>query len=273
MTKVSIITRTKDRPLFLERAFHSVSSQKFKSFEWIIVNDGGDPIRIEEIALRASQAGIKTKLIHNSSSLGMEAASNVGIRASSGEYLLVHDDDDSLHSSFLKMTSNRLDCNPNAAGVISWTVEIMEVFNGSNIDIHYRRGFVFQLASLKFEDLIVQNKFPPISFLFRRRIYDEIGGFDENLQVLGDWDFNLKLIKLGSIDVIKRRLANYHIRRGVEGVAANTITRDKIKHESGLTEVRERHSEDRLNLDLSSYNKIRRTYDLKSRWLNFMKLL
>ena len=49
------------------------------------------------------------------------------------------------------------------------------------------------LQNVYLSDLAVENRFPPISFLFRRSVYDKIGGFDEELPVLGDWDFNLKV--------------------------------------------------------------------------------
>ena len=41
MTKVAVITRTKDRPIFLKRALLSVSSQTFSDYIHVVVNDGG----------------------------------------------------------------------------------------------------------------------------------------------------------------------------------------------------------------------------------------
>jgi glycosyltransferase involved in cell wall biosynthesis len=46
--KVAVITRTKDRPLLLERAIKSVHNQTFKDYVHIIINDGGDSIALEK---------------------------------------------------------------------------------------------------------------------------------------------------------------------------------------------------------------------------------
>ena len=43
---VAIITRTKDRPLFLARCIESILSQDFQNWTHIIVNDGGDPANV-----------------------------------------------------------------------------------------------------------------------------------------------------------------------------------------------------------------------------------
>ncbi|WP_363323715.1 glycosyltransferase, partial [Accumulibacter sp.] len=40
---VAVITRTKDRPLLLQRALESVSGQSLTDIQWVIVNDGGEP--------------------------------------------------------------------------------------------------------------------------------------------------------------------------------------------------------------------------------------
>ena len=73
--KVAVITRTKNRELLLNRALASVSSQTFRDFVWVIVNDGGERAPVEEIAGKASTSGIEVKVLHHEKSLGMEAAS------------------------------------------------------------------------------------------------------------------------------------------------------------------------------------------------------
>ena len=39
--KITVITRTKDRPRLLARAAKGLELQSYDSFEWLIVNDGG----------------------------------------------------------------------------------------------------------------------------------------------------------------------------------------------------------------------------------------
>ena len=49
---VAIVTRTKNRPLLLERALNSVLGQSFADWHQIVVNDGGDPAPVDALAER-----------------------------------------------------------------------------------------------------------------------------------------------------------------------------------------------------------------------------
>ena len=69
------------------------------------MNDGGDPAPVDSlIASRREAFGDRIRVIHNAASKGMEAASNVGLRAASGRYVVIHDDDDSWNPTFLEQT-------------------------------------------------------------------------------------------------------------------------------------------------------------------------
>ncbi len=70
-------------------------------------------------------------------------------------------------------------------------------------------------------EMVRMNQFPPIAFLFRRSAWEELGGFAEDLPVLGDWDFNLRFIEARDIGVIASPLARYHHRTLPAGVNAS----------------------------------------------------
>ena len=91
MRKVAIITRTKDRPILLRRAAESIAQQTFDEYVWVIVNDGGDREAVAEVASRFRED--RLMVIHNPEPVGMEAASNIGLRSSESEYVVIHDDD------------------------------------------------------------------------------------------------------------------------------------------------------------------------------------
>ncbi|MCK7514858.1 MAG: hypothetical protein MZV70_69885 [Desulfobacterales bacterium] len=60
--------------------------------------------------------------------------------------------------------------------------------------------------------MAIKNTFAPISFVYRKQAHDLIGYYNENLPVLGDWEFNLRFLQKFDIDVIPETLANYHLR-------------------------------------------------------------
>src|SRR5699024_9188192 len=103
--RVAIITRTKNRPVLLARAFASLLSQTYKNWHLYLVNDGGDRDPIERL-IEQYHSAFKGRITvkHHEHSLGMEAASNAGLKGAEGEYVIIHDDDDSWKPDFLATT-------------------------------------------------------------------------------------------------------------------------------------------------------------------------
>jgi glycosyltransferase involved in cell wall biosynthesis len=223
MPRVSIITRTKNRPLLLVRALASVGSQSFTDWEHLIVNDGGEPGPVD--ALVGDRA--RTRVIHNPHSLGMEAASNVGLRTATGELVIIHDDDDSWEREFLEATVGYLDehaSDPFAAGVITHALKVQERIDGNQVvklDVSPVNDWIETVTLYR---LAANNPFPPISFLYRRAVLEEIGYYREDLPVCGDWEFNLRFAARYEIGVVPRPLANYHQRVALQdGIHANSV--------------------------------------------------
>lgn len=234
MKKVAVITRTKNRPLLLQRAFESIKNQIYKDYVWVIVNDGGEISPVERIVLDASHSGMETVLIHTELSLGMEAASNKGISKSQSEYLIIHDDDDSWEPDFLNETVNYLDSKTGEryGGVVSHSYLVREVLEEDKCTIIEKSNYNQFLGEIYLADIARSNSFPPISFLYRRNIYDKVGGYNEALPVLGDWDFNLRFLLESDIAVFPKPMANYHQR--IQSVKnseyANTVVQGFDRH-------------------------------------------
>lgn len=232
--KVNIVTRTKDRGILLRRALDSVIGQTFDDWALVIVNDGGDRAHVDPLVEEhGSRLGKRVRVVHHERSLGMEVASNVGLRHAAGEYVVIHDDDDSWEPTFLSETTAFLARPPvrTMRGVITHCVKVDEEIDGDQ---------VIPLATAPFNDWIRQvslfrmasrNFFPPISFLYERRVLDEIGGYREDLPVLGDWDFNLRFLVRHDIGVLPRALARYHHRPPTDqSVFGNTILAGVDRH-------------------------------------------
>lgn len=218
---IDIITRTKDRPLLLERAARSVAGQTFRNIRWIVVNDGGDPEPVRHVLERSLVDPTRIVFRSHPESLGMEAASNAGIRASSSELIVIHDDDDSWEADFLEQSVTFLNQHKSLYdGVVCHSTHIEEVIAENRVLECGRRPFNSWLRNVQTAEMAAGNVFPPISFVFRRALWDRLGGFDETLPVLGDWDFNLRFLMEADIGVLPLPLANYH-HRSDEGEQGN----------------------------------------------------
>ncbi len=235
---VGIITRTKDRPVLLRRALESITNQSYEDWRLVIINDGGDPEAVDQLVSHYESAlRGRVSVIHNPSSLGMEAASNKGIRSIKTRYLTIHDDDDSWSPEFLTIAIAEIELIrrkfPQTAGVIALANMVYERVEGNLVSIHRtepywaseKRGFVM------LDEVLAGNQFAPIQFLFRYDAAESIGFFRADLPVLGDWDFNIRFMSRYDIAIIPQFLAFYHHRLTDQSGYGNSIHAGSSQHE------------------------------------------
>lgn len=230
---VAVITRTMDRPMFLERALHSVASQTLSDYVHVVVSDGGDISRTKEAIERSNCDHSRVVLIDGVANRGMEAASNLAINNCESDYIVIHDDDDSWEPDFLKKTVAFME-GPSGrlyGGVITKSTYCSEEVTPTGIEIHGRSPYHGWVENVHLMEMAIGNFFPPIAFLFRRSIWAKIGGYNESFPVLGDWDFNLRFLVEADIGVIAESLANYHHRdRGDVTTFGNSVIANRDKH-------------------------------------------
>ena len=234
--RVAVITRTKNRPALLRRAAQSVGDQSFTDIVWTVVNDGGDAGEVVEIMRAAPIDPRRMRLVSHEASQGMEAASNAGIGACDSDYVVIHDDDGSWCPGFLERTVAFLDSAEGAryGGVVTHSLYISEEIRGETVTEHESRPYNDWVRNVHLSEMACGNFFPPIAFVFRRKVLDRIGGYNEALPVLGDWFFNLEFLLEDDIAVLPEPLARYHHRdRGGATAAAyaNSVIGGVSKHE------------------------------------------
>lgn len=236
---VAILMRTKDRPVLLARALESVIQQTYSNWHLYLINDGGNVESVENlVANNSSYLDNKITIIHNSRSLGMEAASNCGFNIATEQFLVVHDDDDSWHPDFLMETVNYLRLNKNAVAVLTNCIVVHEEIKSDTIQELCHFDWSHWNDTIDIKMLLKGNITPPICLLIRMSAAKFIGKFNENLPVLGDWDYNLRLFRLGEIRTINKKLARYHHRPNANNMYANSVIGGKDKHQQYQVEYR-----------------------------------
>ncbi len=243
-SRVAVLMRTRDRPVLLARALASVLSQEHEDWHLVVVNDGGDPAPVDALVGRHDTgfAG-RVAVLHHPQSLGMEAASNAALaeaeRHGRFAHVAVHDDDDTWHPAFLRRTTGFLALAENAdkaAALTHWTV-VRERLQGDGVVEDGRDPAPFDASVVELGAMLARNRYPPISLLLRRAAVDAAGPFNAAMPVLGDWDYNLRVLLLGDIGVVPERLAFYHQRTASDGLPhyANT---DADRHAVGAASYR-----------------------------------
>ena len=209
---VLVVMRTRWRLHMLPRALRSVLSQTYPHWFLQIVNDGG-PAHLVDAEVGPYRHLLRGRLgiLHRDRQYGMEAATNAGIAAAPGEFIAIHDDDDTWSPDFLERMVQRLDATGRGAAV-SHSRIVREAWDGGDYVRQRIVEFGPSLNEITAADLASQNHFPPISFLFRRRVYEEVGPFHEGLPALGDWHFNRRVAAREPIDVHPDTLCSWHHR-------------------------------------------------------------
>ncbi len=211
-SKVTVVMRTRNRPLFLPRGIRSVLTQTMPDWHLVIVNDGG-PRSDVAAAIAPYEAALAGRLtvIHLPDHVGMEAASNRAIRERGDPFITIHDDDDSWDPCFLQMCLARLAATA-AAGVVTGSMLAFEQVDDGIIVDGPRQPFRPDITSITLAEMVRKNMFPPIAFVFARSEWDSLGGFRADLHVLGDWDFNIRFLRHRPIAFVPEPLAFWHRR-------------------------------------------------------------
>jgi polysaccharide pyruvyl transferase WcaK-like protein/glycosyltransferase involved in cell wall biosynthesis len=241
-SRVAVIIRTKNRGRLLGRALDSVLGQTFQDWRIVLVNDGGSREQVTQ-ALEPRLAHIAGRILRldNETSLGMEAASNLGIRAVDSDFITVHDDDDEWDPDFLATTVGHLEAHPEEGGVSVETEIVFERLTPEGREVEERVRMEPGMREITLVDLLHYNRFVPISFLFRRSVYDELGGFDEDLAVVGDWEFHLRFLVRHQIGLLRGRpLAFWNQRRSAVNHEANSVIAGLDEHHFYSLKVRDR---------------------------------
>ncbi len=87
---------------------------------------------------------------------------------------------------------------------------IEEKIEGDKIVKIGKRDFNSWLTEVDLARLLAGNMMPNLTFLFRREALDDVGGFNDELPVLGDWDFNIFILMSTDIAVLTKPLVYYH---------------------------------------------------------------
>jgi glycosyltransferase involved in cell wall biosynthesis len=225
--KVGIVVRTLGRPDHLSRALADIGAQRFADVSIVVVNDGGVAAQVDDVvSAHAGPSRAVVQVLHLPTTRGRAAAANAGIAALATEYVVLHDDDDYWDPGFLEATTTFLDGHPGHVGVVTRT-EIVEErpVGGGRFEVVRRRPFWGKMTSVSLLDALRSNHFVPISFLYRREVHEEIGGYREDLAVVEDWDFNLRLLSRYEVGLIGGSpLAFWTHRADAEGVAPTSMT-------------------------------------------------
>lgn len=201
--KVSIIMTSYNRPRYLFEAIQSVLNQTMKDWELIIVDDCSTNPQVMGVIRKAiADPRIRAfKVNYDINNISVEW--NLGIEQARGEYIALLDDDNRKLPDFCLKMSEYLDTHPNKDAVACFMKMIDKEGDPT--------GHIFDSPTKMTKENILERNFVDSgSMMWRRKIMDRIGWFDERLKTTEDWDFVIRLVyESKGFGIIRTPLSEY----------------------------------------------------------------
>jgi hypothetical protein len=178
---VSIIMPSWNRAFTIGEAIQSALEQSYKNWELIICDDASDD-RTSEVVRGFDDPRIRYMKFLKSNGAG---ARNKGLARARGEYIAYLDSDNIWHPLFLDMMLRRLMANPGCC--MAYSAFLDTEITGARVHLHGIARSPFRPVSLSSKNFMDLN-----SIVHHRRVYDLMGGFDNDLPRLQDWDLSLR---------------------------------------------------------------------------------
>ena len=199
---ISVIVNYHNGEKYLERCIKSIISQEYKNFE-IIVWDNASTDNSKKIIEKFKER--KIRYFRHPIKENLYKARNRAIEKSSGQLIAFLDSDDWWEENYLS-SREKYFRDPNID------------FFYSNTNIFYekkRKKKLYRNFSLPdgkiFSDL-VKDYFIIISgTIFKKELFEKYGKFNEDYNILGDYDFIMKISKYCNAHVNNLPLLNYRV--------------------------------------------------------------
>jgi len=181
--RVSVIIPTYNRAALVTEALASVLAQTWPDFEVLVVDDGSTDATLSALASFPGQVMVLTRQERG----GVSAARNLGAAAAAGDWLAFLDSDDLWLPEKLSRQVAYMQAHPELC--ICQTGEIW-IRNGVRVNAPLACR---QVAGDIFLPSLRRCLVSPSAVMLCRRLFEELGGFDEGLPAAEDYDLWLRI--------------------------------------------------------------------------------
>lgn len=198
MTAVAVIVPCYDLGRTIPETLSSIDRQTRQSAEVIVVDDGsGDP-HTRWVLDRLAREG---RTVVRTGNRGVAAARKLGVDLTHSPYVVLLDADDALEPEFVERLAAVLDERDD----VDFVTCGMQAFGEAS--------YTWLPTPCTWMDVLARSG-PHVSSMFRRTLWDAVGGFDDRLSGYEDLDFWLSAIEQGCRgEIVPAPLLRYRVRR------------------------------------------------------------
>ncbi len=242
---ITVITTTYKRCEKIRESIECILRQSWAYFEYVIVDDGSND-RTEDVVKEFDDPRIK--FIKNPENRGLCYSRNVGIRNSTGKYVVCQDDDDFCRLNKLEKEIECLLGMSDEYGfvyceTINHAKRLAGITDEEAIFIPAREVNDVRKSGYIFPALLQGNCISATAAMFTRKCLEEVGMYDEKLFGYEDWDIYLRITKNHPVGFIREPLYDYYQVQG--SLISNKDSEHRRKILQSLYDIDNKFLEDR----------------------------
>ena len=221
---ISVIIPVYNAEKSIEKTLNSIKNQTWKGdFEIIIVNDGSTDESKNIIEnFQGQNPGMNIKFIHQENG-GVSKARNTAMKAAIGDFIALLDSDDEWLPEKTERQIAYLE-NDN------FEIDFLSTRRTNNQLLFPYKSTVNNLAQITFRKLLFRNEAQPSTVIFKRKILENTGFFDDLQKYAEDVNYWLKISLKNKMYILDEELvlAGGGKRTfGVSGLSANLQEMEK----------------------------------------------
>ena len=229
---VSVIMPVWNREKFIFRAIQSVLAQSYMPHEIIVVDDGSNDSSRDVVRGRFA-AEISSGLVRliEKPHTGVSDTRNAGLKSATGDLIAYLDSDNAWRRDYLLVMT----------ALFSSAREVSTAY--SAFHLHNKDSGADYLHSVPYarKELLIKNFIDLNTFMHRRYVYLQNGGFDVDLSRLVDWDFIISVTRRYSPVFVPYVGADYYIDKAELGNITHTVDLG-----ANMKRVQRKHAAERI---------------------------
>ena len=227
MPAVSVIMPAYNVEPYIEESLRSALAQTLTDLEVLVVDDGSRD-RTADAVRPLAEADTRIRLIRQENR-GLAGARNTALRAARSPLFALLDSDDVWMPDFLEKQVAILKAHPDV-DIVTGNGRVL----GGRDDGQLARPYPDERPVPDLATIIGDERSVFIMSVFRRRVYDTIGPFDESMRTNEDYDFWLRAAIAGF------RFARNDTPLGLYRVRADSLSANDLQMVRGILKVYEK---------------------------------
>ena len=229
---VSVVVPCYNHAQWVESCIKSVSEVDYPRIELLLLDDGSSDASFEyaKIAIRKNGVKFERVWIEKQTNQGITKTFNRLVANSCGKYVVPLASDDELTKQGIASCVAYLEQGDNANSLLIINVDVIDETGLRICDTRIDKYSGKLKGHKLFRDIVIFFGTPYQHQIFSRKIFDQVGGYDEGLKY-EDLDLALRFVGLGRISVIEEKVKKYRVWRNgatTPGLSQEDLNRTPI---------------------------------------------